>query len=91
MKHAQFREIIDASVASSLAPRRESSCGRGYFARLIDALHASRRLQAGRAIRQHRHLMHQARERDAGNRTYARSVADEAPQIVIETERNREP
>jgi hypothetical protein len=83
MKHAQFREISDASVAPP-APR-ESSSGRGYLARLIDALDASRRLQAARVIRQSRHLMDQARERDAGNRTCARSVADEAPQIVIET------
>jgi hypothetical protein len=35
-----------------LAPAR-----RGYFARLLNALHRSRRLQATRVIRQHRHLV----------------------------------
>ncbi len=35
-----------------LAPAR-----RGYFARLLNALHRSRRLQATRVIRQHQHLV----------------------------------
>jgi hypothetical protein len=35
-----------------LAPAR-----RGYFARLLNALHRSRRLQAKRVIRQHQHLV----------------------------------
>jgi hypothetical protein len=67
MKHIQFPSISDAFPIASTAKRKPNR-GRGVFARLIAALHASRRLHAGRAIRQHRHLIHEARGQDAGDK-----------------------
>jgi hypothetical protein len=65
MQHTQFPSISDASATSWIAKRKPNP-GRSVFACLIDALHASRRLHAARAIRQHRHLFHEARGQEAG-------------------------
>jgi hypothetical protein len=45
-------ELHAFQTGFGLAPIR-----RGYFARLLNALHRSRRLQAARVIRQHQHLV----------------------------------
>jgi hypothetical protein len=68
MKHAQFPSISQASP-SSLSYERKPSSGRSFFARLLDALHASRRLESARAIRQYRHLTHETRGPDAEKKT----------------------
>jgi hypothetical protein len=46
-----------------LAPAR-----RGYFARLLNALHRSRRLQASRVIRQHQHLVAKRHDLEAADK-----------------------
>jgi hypothetical protein len=46
-----------------LAPTR-----RGYFARLLNALHRSRHLQATRVIRQHQHLVAKRHDFEAANK-----------------------
>jgi hypothetical protein len=57
---AEVRTELHAfQTGFGLAPTR-----RGYFARLLNALHRSRRLQASRVIRQHRHLV--AKRHDLG-------------------------
>jgi hypothetical protein len=54
MKHASFSTSIDSStsVISSKTPTRKN-----LFARLLEALHHSRRLQAQRVLGQYRHLI----------------------------------
>jgi hypothetical protein len=86
MKHTQFPPISDASVAS-VTSNRQSNSGGGFFAGVMAALHASRRLQAARVIRQHRHLFHQEPEAGAAKRTGAPSPREPIPQIVRETEK----
>jgi hypothetical protein len=83
VKHTQFPPIDDASV-SFVASRQKSNSGKGFFSSLFDALHGSRRLQAARAIQQHRHLIggHKA---DAAKTTGAPSLRREVPRIVLDT------
>jgi hypothetical protein len=55
------------SIAAEIGSR-ESSLDRrparkGFFAVLLEALHRSRRIQAQRAIRQHRHLIDRTGQR----------------------------
>ena len=54
MRHASF----STSIASSPpAISEDRSTGKSLFARLLEALHHSRRLQAARVLAQHRHLI----------------------------------
>jgi hypothetical protein len=62
MKHTGFPPVSDASLIP-LTSGPGSKALRGSMAYLTDALHASRRLQAARVIRQNRHLVHHS----AGN------------------------
>jgi hypothetical protein len=84
MKHTQFPPISDVSLAS-LTSDRKSNSARGYFALFMGALHASRRLQAARSIRQYRHLFHEEHRQDAGKKAQPQSLMDEAPRTVLET------
>jgi hypothetical protein len=74
MKYTHFPSIHDASP-TSLTCKRKLNSGRSFFARLIDALHVSRRLQAGRVIRQCRHLIHEARAQDDAGKTAENRIA----------------
>ena len=54
MRHAS----LSTSIASSPpAISQDKSTGKSLFARLLEALHHSRRLQAQRVLVQHRHLI----------------------------------
>ena len=86
MKHTQFPPINDASVASSVS-NGKTKPGRGFFARVMAALHESRRRQAAHAILQHRHLIHREHEAEAAKTTGAPSPRERVPQIVRETEK----
>jgi hypothetical protein len=57
MKRTGFPPISDAFL-TPLTSRPRAKSLRGSMAYLIDALHASRRLQAARVLRQNRHLVH---------------------------------
>jgi len=81
MKHTEFPSISGASLTPVIS-RPKSNSARGTFVRLVDALHGSRRLQAGRAIRQHRHLIHDECGQHTGNAAATKSVEDRAPQIA---------
>jgi hypothetical protein len=85
MKHTEFPSISDASLTPVIS-RPKPNSARGYFAYLIDALHASRRLQAARVIRQNRHLVHEQRGQDTGKTAETKSIADRAPRIAPENE-----
>jgi hypothetical protein len=85
MKHTEFPSISDASLTPVISRPRPNSA-RGYFAYLIDALHASRRLQAARVIRQHRHLIHEERGQAGGWKAETKSREDQAARIAPEAE-----
>jgi hypothetical protein len=85
MKHTEFPSISDASL-TPVVSRPNPNSARGYFAYLIDALHASRRLQAARVIRQHRHLIHEQRGQVAGQKAETKSREDQTPRIAPEAE-----
>lgn len=76
MKHSQVPPITDASVAF-LTSRPKSKTGSGFLAAVTAALHESRRLQAARAVRQHRHLV---RREPAGGATRTNGVP--SPQVL---------
>ena len=85
MKHTEFPSVSDASL-TPLPPKRRPNSLRSVVAYLIEALHASRRLQAARVIRQHRHLVHEQRGHDTGKTAGTKSIADRAPRIAPGTE-----
>jgi hypothetical protein len=61
---AEVRTELHAfQTGFGLAPTR-----RGYFARLLNALHRSRRLQATRVIRQHQHLVAKRHDFEAADK-----------------------
>jgi hypothetical protein len=73
MKH-QFPSATDASVV----PSPESSSRGRYLGGVVDALHASRRLQAARLIHHYRHLLHEERIQEAGKAAEAQPLEDSA-------------
>jgi hypothetical protein len=85
MKHTEFPSISDASLTPVIS-RPTPNSARGYFAYLIDALRASRRLQAARVIRQHRHLIHEERGQAAGLKAETKSRGDQTVRIAPEAE-----
>jgi hypothetical protein len=85
MKQTEFPSISVGSL-TPLTSRRKPNSARGYFAHLIDALHASRGCQAARAIRQHRHLVHEEHRQDTGKTAETKSIEEQVPQIVPGTE-----
>jgi hypothetical protein len=80
MKH-QFPSATDASVV----PSPESSSRGRYLGGVVDALHASRRLQAARLIHHYRHLLHEECMQKAGKAAEAQPLEDNAPQFVQKT------
>jgi hypothetical protein len=50
---------------------------KGYFARLLNALHEARRLQAARVIRQYRHLVAEGHDFEATNKILERGTSSE--------------
>jgi hypothetical protein len=85
MKHTEFPSISDASLTPVIS-RPKPNSSRGYFVYLVDALHASRRLQAARVIRQHRHLIHEERGQAGGQKVETKSGEDQTARIAPETE-----
>jgi hypothetical protein len=85
MKHTEVPSISDASL-TPLTAKPKLSFPRSLVANLIEALHASRRLQAARVFRQHRHLIHEERGQTARNKAETKSRQDQAQRIVPETE-----
>jgi hypothetical protein len=79
MKH-QFPSARDASEVTS----GESSSSERYLAGVVDALHASRRLQAARVIHHYRHLVHEECVQDASKAAEAQPLEDNAPQFAPE-------
>jgi hypothetical protein len=76
MKHIEFPSISDASL-TPLPRKRTPNSLRSVVAYLIDALHASRRLQAARVIRQHRHLIHEERGQAVVQKAETKSREDQ--------------
>jgi hypothetical protein len=85
MKHTEVPSVSDASL-TPLTSKPKRSFPLSFVANLVDALHASRRLQAARVIRQHRHLVHEERGQTARRKAEAKSREDQAPRIVPEAE-----
>ena len=73
MKRSEFPHISDASL-TPLSPRPRPKSWAGLMAYLIEALHASRRLQAARVIRQNRHLVYGQRRQHGGKAAETSSV-----------------
>jgi hypothetical protein len=67
-----------------LAPAR-----RGYFARLLNALHRSRRLQATRVIRQHQHLVANRHDFAAANKVLKPNNFIEGNVVMASTDHAR--
>src|SRR5450432_4272169 len=85
MKHTEFPSISDASL-TPVIPKPRPNSARGYFAYLIDALHASRRLQAARVIRQHRHLIREVRGQATGQKAEPKFREDQTARIAPEAQ-----
>jgi hypothetical protein len=62
LKHASFPAAEIKSATIIFFPERR----RGFFARFLNALHHSRRMQARRVLGQYRHLIDRAGQRAAG-------------------------
>lgn len=81
MKH-EFPSATDASDV----PRAESSSRGRYLGRVVDALHASRRLQATRLIHRYRHLLHEECVQAAGKAAEAQLLEDSTPPFAPESQ-----
>jgi hypothetical protein len=71
--HTELREFqagLDVDANAGAARNRK-----GYFARLLNALHESRRLQAARVIRQYRHLVVKRHRCEATDKVLERRIS----------------